>query len=137
MKSKRLALLSIKYLPLVMSALMVNHVIWALLGTRLPIAETTGSLTPMPAIVILLVSHAFGFCWLHKQFTIYVLASSLMMDYCRYVGTEYVTELRVIFLAWGVILFTLLAIKHKAFYKCKCDYGSEQDDEESVERVIA
>lgn len=125
MRSKRLALLSIKYLPIIMSGLMVNHVAWALLGIHINIAETVASLTIMPAIIILLVSHAFGFCWLHKQFTAYVLASSVTMDYCRYFGTDYATELRAVFLIWGTALFVLLAIKRKTFYQCRCDYDTE------------
>lgn len=128
MKSKRAALVLLKYMPILMAALMTNHCFMALfLDIDACLAEHTAAMSIMPAITLLVVSHAFGFCWLHKSFTIYVLLSSACMEYHREVGLgDTLTGHRMLFFVLGVLLFAILLYKFDDFTKC-CYENNQRD----------
>lgn len=128
--SKALAILSIKYIPVLGSAIMIAHLSFALHGYYFKFSEFAFSMAVFPTILILLCSHIFGFCLLHKSFTVYVLAVSSCMSYHREYGFDEQTlfYVRIVLFSIGLALFILLHFKNNCF-KQKIELYDKKDTE--------
>lgn len=120
-QSKRLALISIKYMPIIGAAVMVIHTGFLLCGIDLNLADNIATMQTLPAVTMLFVSHAFGFCWLHKSFTVYDLLVSLCIDYQREIGfASTMIEHRLGAFTTGIVLFTILFSHWRAYIRYCC-----------------
>lgn len=77
-KLHRWAIVLLKYSPLIAGVMMLLHVALLLCGVHLHIAENIVGLPILPTIVCCVWSKAFGFCSMHRAFTIY----TCIMTYC-------------------------------------------------------
>lgn len=128
MNSKRIAILALKYTPILTSLMMFGHVVLCLMGHEYKLAELLTSITLVPATILLWVSHALGFCWLHKSFIGYTLYVSMCMEcYNNGLLQHTVTEHRILELVYGIILFSLLIWKKKDFVNHCCKYESDNN----------
>lgn len=71
----KLCILSLKYVPIICVLLMLLHIIFSLLGFNLCISEM--SILTLCSIMVLVWTHCFKFCLIHKLYTIYVLVGSI------------------------------------------------------------
>lgn len=125
-RSKKAALLAIKYMPIIGALVMIVHSGFLLIGIDLNLADNVATMQALPAFTLLLVSHAFGFCWVHKAFTIYDLLVSLCIDYNRDIGFTYaLVEHRLFAFTTGIILFTILFIHRRAYNRMTCRYDKD------------
>lgn len=116
----KIALLIIKYCPILMGLIMYIHTILSYNGISLPIATTLAGSAIIPSIIIYSFSSILNFCYIHKAFTIYALANDLCINIHHYWGFGELTEtLQMTSVIIGTILFVLLAFKIK-IYHIKC-----------------
>jgi hypothetical protein len=116
----KIALLIIKYCPILMGLIMYIHTILSYNGITLPIATTLAGSALIPSIIIYSFSNILNFCYIHKAFTIYALANDLCINIHHYWGLGEGTEsIQMTSIIIGTILFILLAIKIKV-YHLKC-----------------
>lgn len=112
LKNHKVAMLCLKYIPIIMFLLMWSYTIFAVFGWHLIIADSIVSCSILPSILIFALSDVFHFCWIHKAMTGYALCVDLFITMNRYVGLGVLLiPIKSIFVIAGAILFMLLIIK--------------------------
>lgn len=114
MKNHRVAMLSLKYIPVLMFLSMWGYTIFALLGLDLIVADTIVGCSILPSILIFALSDVFHFCWVHKSLTGYSLLVDLLINANKYIGLGAATlPLKFVMAVIGTFLFIVLIIKWK------------------------
>lgn len=117
--------MALKYFPVLMTLVMVNHCIWGLFGYDLKIAENTVTMQFVPTILMILVSKSYGFCRLHNTFIMYVLLASIATHYHNVYGFKHhLFEHHILFIVIGMALLVLLFFKRNKFNRY-CGYDKE------------
>lgn len=118
----KIALICLKYIPVIMFLLMWIYTIFALFGINLWIADTIVGCAILPSILIFSLSQVFHFCVLHKSLTGFSLTVDILINIDKYFG--FGTVLFPIQLGVGLvglILFIMLLWKVDRF-RNKCIY---------------
>jgi hypothetical protein len=116
----KLALLSLKYIPIITAFMMLCHVVTLLLGKDFVLAETIAGISFLPFIVLYLFSEALEFCWIHKSMTLYTLLVDCCISIQKYIGFgSLLFILRLCTLILGIYLFYNLIKNFKEFYQYK------------------
>ena len=111
-KDHKIAMLCLKYIPVIMFLLMWLYMICAIGGIELVIADSVVGCSILPSILIFSLSKIFQFCWLHKSLTGYSLLCDLLINANRYIGLgQLVLPLKTIIAIIGLVLFVALLIK--------------------------
>lgn len=119
----KLGVLAIKYIPIVCALFMWINLFISLFDCRWNIVEALCGITLFPAIILLLMTEIFNFCWIHKAFTIYTIISDTLINIERFIGLgELYIPLKSLMLSIGIVLFVVLLLRIKEYhYKC-CKY---------------
>ena len=111
----KLCILSLKYVPIICVVLMLLHIIFSLLGFNLCISEM--SILTLCSIMVLVWTHCFKFCLIHKLYTIYVLVGLWLMSIHRFIGLGCLLGFfRISMLYLGFILLIVTSIKLRITY---------------------
>jgi hypothetical protein len=111
----KLCILLLKYVPIICVVLMLLYIIFSLLGFNLCISEM--SILTLCSIMVLVWTHCFKFCLLHKLYTIYVLIGLWLMSIHRFIGLRDLLEFfRISMLYLGFILLIVTSIKLRITY---------------------
>lgn len=115
MKDKeKLCIMLLKYVPVISALFMLLHVITLMYGHCVCIYEL--STISIVSIMIIVWSHIFKFCIIHKIASLYVVAVLWCCYIQRFIGFgKYVDFIRESFIYIGVSIFTAINIKY--FYK--------------------
>ena len=114
MKNHRVAMLCLKYIPVIMFFSMWCYTIFAVLGLELIIADTIVGCSILPSILIFALSDVFHFCWVHKSLTGYSLLVDLLINANKYIGLGIIAiPLKFTMMILGGFLFIVLIIKWK------------------------
>ena len=114
MKNHRVAMLCLKYIPVIMFLSMWCYTIFAVLGLELIVADTIVGCSILPSILIFALSDVFHFCWVHKSLTGYSLLVDLLINANKYIGLGIITfPLKFTMMILGGFLFIILIIKWK------------------------
>lgn len=114
MKNHKVAMLCLKYIPVMMFFTMWGYTIFAVLGWELVIADTIVGCSILPSILIFALSDVFHFCWVHKSLTGYSLLVDLLINANKYIGlgpAAYPLKLTMVIV--GGFLFIALLVKRK------------------------
>lgn len=118
----KIALLCLKYIPVVMFLSMWIYTLFALFGVNLWLADTIMGCSILPSLLIFSLSQIFHFCILHKSLTAYSLCVDLLINIEKYFGFgSALVPIQTIVALVGFILFICLLYKIDAF-KNKCVY---------------
>lgn len=121
MKNKTLFILAVQYIPVLMAFGLWLHEVLMLLGIHLKVAQNIMSLDVIPALLLLIVSHHFKFCALHKSLLLYTLFVSLCIWYNESFGFNlYERGCRIGVVVVGVGIFVYYLCHIKRFYKNCC-----------------
>ena len=111
----KLCILSLKYVPIICMLLMLLHIIFSLLGFNLCISEML--ILTLCSIMVLVWTHCFKFCLIHKLYTIYVLVGLWLMTIHKFIGLGELLEFfRISMLYLGFILLLFTSIKLRIIY---------------------
>lgn len=111
-KDHKIAMLCLKYIPVIMFFAMWCYTIFAVLGLELIIADTIVGCSILPSILIFALSDVFHFCWVHKSLTGYSLLVDLLINANKYIGLgPTVLYLKTGAAILGTLLFIVLLIK--------------------------
>lgn len=114
MKNHKVAMLCLKYIPVLMFLLMWGYTIFAIFGLDLIIADTIVGCAILPSILILALSDVFHFCWVHKSLTGYSLLVDLLINTNKYIGLgSALFPLKFTMMIIGGFLFIALIFKWK------------------------
>ena len=113
-KDHKVAMLCLKYIPVIMFLLMWLYMIFAVFGLDLIIADSIVGCSILPSILIFALSDVFRFCWVHKSLTGYSLISDILINTNRYIGLgPLVLPLKSTLMIVGVFLFIALIAKSR------------------------
>jgi hypothetical protein len=113
-KDHKIAMLCLKYIPVIMFFAMWGYTIFAVLGLELIIADTIVGCSILPSILIFALSDVFHFCWVHKSLTGYSLLVDLLINANKYIGLgPWTMPLKITMAILGIVLFIALIIKWK------------------------
>ena len=111
-KDNKIAMLCLKYIPVIMFFAMWCYTIFAILGLELIIADTIVGCSILPSILIFALSDVFHFCWVHKSLTGYSLLVDLLINANKYIGLgPAALYLKTGMAILGTLLFIVLLIK--------------------------
>lgn len=111
-KDHKIAMLCLKYIPVIMFLAMWGYTIFAVLGLDLIIADTIVGCSILPSILIFALSDVFHFCWVHKSLTGYSLLVDLLINTNKYIGLGALAiYLKTGMAIIGTLLFIALLIK--------------------------
>lgn len=114
----KLALISLKYIPIITAFMMLVHVFLLIVGKPSFIAESLAGVTLLPSLIIYFFSNALHFCWLHKCFTLYTLVTDVCIKTQRYIGFGISVEfLRIVMFLIGIFLFVCLFKDIKGYHR--------------------
>lgn len=119
-KDHKVAMLCLKYIPVIMFLAMWSYTIFAIIGWDFIIADTVVGCSILPSILIFALSDVFHFCWIHKSLTGYSLLVDLLINANKYIGlgpAAYPLKLTMAII--GLFLFIALLVKKKL----KRNYG--------------
>lgn len=112
-KASRLA---VGVVPVVGALVMLIHCTLLSFGVRCYLSEWVFDCSVFGYVAWVIVSFAYGFCWLHRAFCTYGVAVSFCIDFQRAVGFgHYLPAMHVAMVAAGVALFAFF-IRHKAWH---------------------
>ena len=112
LKEYKLAMLCLKYIPVLMFLLMWGYTLLGLFGIQLVIVGTIVGCSLLPSILILSLSQVFKFCWLHKILIIYSFTADMLINISIYLGSATViTSLQLFVILVGFIIFIMLILK--------------------------
>ena len=116
----KLCLLALKYIPVFSALIMWISYILGFCGLPFSAGPLFCSLSFVPAIVLLLMSEIFNFCWIHKSFTIYTIVASTVLSCEKFIGSEILYDYVGLFVILsGLVLFMILTLRIKKYhYKC-------------------
>lgn len=113
-KDHKIAMLCLKYIPVIMFLAMWSYTLFAVFGLELVIADTIVGCSILPSILIFALSDVFHFCWIHKSLTGYSLLVDLLINANKYIGLGSLTiPLKTTMACLGTILFIALFVKWK------------------------
>lgn len=113
-KDHKIAMLCLKYIPVVMFLAMWNYTIFAIAGWELFIADSIVGCSILPSILIFALSDVFHFCWVHKSLTAYSFLVDLLINTNKYIGLgSAVYPLKITMAILGSFLFITLLVKQK------------------------
>lgn len=113
-KDHKVAMLCLKYIPVIMFLLMWLYMTSAVFGLDLIIADSIVGCSILPSILIFALSDVFRFCWVHKSLTGYSLISDILINTNRYIGLgSLVLPLKITLTIVGGLLFIALITKFK------------------------
>lgn len=113
-KDHKIAMLCLKYIPVIMFLLMWGYTIFAVMGIEFVIADTVVGCSILPSILIFALSDVFHFCWLHKSLTGYSFLVDLLINTNKYIGLGPATiPLKMTMAVIGGLLFIALLVKQK------------------------
>lgn len=113
-KDHKVAMLCLKYIPVIMFLLMWMYMIFAVVGAELIIADTIVGCSILPSILIFALSDVFKFCWVHKSLTGYSLICDILINSNRYIGLgALVIPLKITLAIIGGVLFIALIVKSR------------------------
>lgn len=113
-KDHKLAMLCLKYIPVIMFILMWLYMVFAVVGAELVIADTIVGCSILPSILILALSEVFQFCWLHKSLTAYSLVSDILINVNRHIGLgSLALPLKTVLAVIGMILLIAIIVKSR------------------------
>lgn len=113
-KDHKIAMLCLKYIPVIMFLLMWGYTIFAVMGIEFVIADTVVGCSILPSILIFALSDVFHFCWLHKSLTGYSFLVDLLINTNKYIGLGPATiPLKMTMVVIGGLLFIALLVKQK------------------------
>ena len=113
-KDHKVAMLCLKYIPVIMFLLMWMYMMFAVVGAELIIADTIVGCSILPSILIFALSDVFKFCWVHKSLTGYSLICDILINSNRYIGLgALVTPLKTTLAIIGGLLFIALIVKSR------------------------
>ena len=111
-KDHKIAMLCLKYIPVIMFFLMWMYMGFAVIGAELVIADSIVGCSILPSILIFALSDVFQFCLVHKSLTGYSLICDILINSNRYIGLgAAVFPLKLTLFIIGDILFLALLIK--------------------------
>lgn len=114
----KLALISLKYIPIITAFMMLVHVFLLIIGKSSFIAESLAGVTLLPSLIIYFFSNTLHFCWLHKCFILYTLVTDVCIKTQRYIGFGIGIEfLRIIMFLIGIFLFICLFKDIKGYHR--------------------
>lgn len=114
MKNHKIAMICLKYIPVIMFLLMWIHMMFAISGWTLVIADSIVGCSILPSILIFALSDVFHFCWTHKCLTGYSLLSDILINIHRYTNaTQIILNLKLVMVLIGAVLVLALLIKLK------------------------
>lgn len=115
----KLAMLCLKYIPVIMFFAMWGYTSFAILGWELIFADTIVGCSILPSILIFALSDVFKFCWVHKSLTSYSLMVDLLININRYFGLGiYLYPIQCALAILGGVLFICLTYKK---FKKQCN----------------
>lgn len=123
-KDHKIAMLCLKYIPVIMFLLMWMYMGFAVVGAELIIADTIVGCSILPSILIFALSDVFRFCWVHKSLTGYSLICDLLINSNRYIGLgAWAIPLKTVMVVVGGLLFIALIFKscfkqNESYFKC-------------------
>ena len=113
-KDHKVAMLCLKYIPVIMFLAMWSYTIFAIIGWDFIIADTVVGCSILPSILIFALSDVFHFCWIHKSLTGYSFLVDLLINANKYIGlgpAAYPLKLTMAII--GLFLFIALLVKKK------------------------
>ena len=111
-KNHRIAMLCLKYIPVVMFMAMWGYTTLAILGIELAIADVVVGCSILPSVLIFALSDVFHFCWIHKSLTGYSLLVDLLINVNKYIGLgKLALPLKATMMIIGFFLFIALLFK--------------------------
>lgn len=118
----KIALICLKYIPVIMFLLMWTYTIFALFGINLWIADTIVGCAILPSILIFSLSQVFHFCVLHKTLTGYSLTVDILINIDKYFGFgASLLPIQTIVGLIGLVIFWMLLWKVDKF-RNRCVY---------------
>ena len=116
----KLCLLALKYIPVFSALTMLISYILGFYGIPFTSGPFFCSLSFAPAIILLLISDIFNFCWIHKSLTIYTILASTCISFENFTGSGVLWDYVDLFMIFvGIILFVILILTLKKYhYKC-------------------
>ena len=111
-KDHKIAMLCLKYIPVIMFILMWLYMGFAIVGAELVIADSIVGCSVLPSILIFALSDVFQFCWIHKSLNGYSLLCDLIINSNRYIGLgSWAIPIKIVMFIIGCILFIATIIK--------------------------
>lgn len=111
-KNHKIAMICLKYIPVIMFLLMWLYMICSVFGLELIIADSIVGCSLLPSLLIFSLSEVFQFCWLHKFLTGYSLVSDILINWNRYIGLGAMAiPLKFLLVIAGIFIFCALIIK--------------------------
>ena len=116
-KDHKIAMLCLKYIPVIMFLSMWGYALCAVFGLELIITDTIVGCSILPSILIFALSDVFHFCWVHKSLTGYSLLVDLLININKYIGLgKWALYLKTVMVIIGAFLFIALLIKWRVKY---------------------
>lgn len=111
-KDHKIAMLFLKYIPVLTFLSMWSYTLFAVTGLHLILTDAIVGCSILPSMLIFALSDVFHFCWVHKSLTGYSLLVDLLINANRYVGLGvYAIPFKLIMAIMGGLLFIALFIK--------------------------
>ena len=111
-RDHKVAMLCLKYIPVIMFILMWMYMGFAIVGAELVIADSIVGCSVFPSILIFALSDVFQFCWIHKSLTGYSLLCDLIINLNRYIGFgPWVIPIKTAMFIIGCLLFVATIVK--------------------------
>lgn len=118
-KSRLITLYFLQYLPVVATLIMTVHCGLLILGVDINIAENAFGFSVLGCVMLLLFSHIFHFCWLHRCFVIYPTLVELCIN-IKPLGffDGWLTEARWMMFVLGCMPLIYLLTHFNKYRKC-------------------
>ena len=111
----RMSRVIIGVIPPVGSLVMLVHCIFLTLGIRIPLTEWIFDCSVFGFVAWIIVSLAYGFCWVHRAFITYGMLISFCIDFQRTIGFGCMLQpLHLAASIIGILLFAFF-IKNKVW----------------------
>lgn len=120
-------ILTIKYVPMVISMFYILNIILCWLGIDAPVLSNIAGVSLLTWVVLFLCAVVFRFCAYHKMFLYYILLNDLLniYDYCIGLPLEAEDVLEIHSVLIGLLLFSILFIYLKTNDKVNKKYVIE------------
>lgn len=106
LRCRRVGRFLVGVVPTVGAFLMVGHCFTLLLGLKWHFASGMVKYAALWFVLLIVLSYAYQFCWVHRAFCVYNWIVSLCIDYQRNFGFGvFLTPMRVIMLLGGIWIF--------------------------------
>lgn len=116
----RTSRLVIGIIPLIGATVMLCHCVLLLCGIHFFMTEWIFDCSLLGAVAWIIVSLAYGFCWVHRAFITYGVVISCCIDYQRTFGFgSMLVPMRYIMVILGIAIFAIFIKKQawREFYK--------------------